>query len=408
MEKKPLAIVIGRYYTTRLTLIRAAGMVGCDVVVIQTQAGQHEILKIDASSKFVIGSEISNEPDQDDLITKIRKYASTDRKVVILPADDYAASVIDLHLDILKKDGFLYPHVNNEQGAVTRLMDKSYQKKLAQEACFKTAKCWIAEYKDGAYHVPDDVVFPCFTKAENSYTSGGLKHHQKKCNTFDELQNVLGEIAKVSRVSVLLEEYCEIDKEYGVQGVSLNDRIIAPTAIAKHSSRTGITATGSIFSIAKIPHLQEKLASFMHKTQFYGIFDIEFFMSKGEWYFNELNVRLGANGFALTYGVANVPGDFIRQALGMSVEAASTSAVIEERTFASEQALVAMYLDGTITYSQYCDILRNTNILSLIYKDDVQPAKEFAKIYSILRHRPTLHKIKQGMLNLLGKKYKHH
>lgn len=402
MDKKPLAIVIGRYYTTRLTLIRAAGMVGCDVVVIQTKADQKEIFKIDASSKFVVGCEISNEPNQDDLIVKIRKYASTDRKVVILPADDYAASVIDLHLDILKKDGFLYPHVNDEQGAVTRVMDKSYQKKLASDAGFKVAKCWTAEFKDGSYHIPNDVIFPCFTKAQDSYTSGGLKHYQKRCETVEELETVLREIAKVSHVSVLLEEYCEIEKEYGVQGVSLKDRTIAPTAIAKHSSWIGITATGSIFSISKIPNLYEKLASFMQRTQFYGIFDIEFFMSKGEWYFNELNVRLGANGFALTYGVANIPGIFIKEALGMFVGNDNTSVTIEEKSFASEQALVAMYFNGSITYTQYCAALRNADILSLTYIDDDHPAKEYAKKYSFLRYRATLHKVKQAILGLVG------
>lgn len=401
MEKKPLAIVIGRYYTTRLTLIRAAGMVGCDVVVIQTQADQKEIFKVDASSKFVVGCEISNEPNQDDLIGKIRKHAATDRKVILLPADDYAASVIDLHLDILRKDGFLYPHVNNEQGAVTRLMDKGYQKKLAQEAGFKTAKCWTAEYKDGSYHIPDDVIFPCFTKAQDSYTSGGLKHYQKRCNTIDELQHVLGEIAKVSHVSVLLEEYCEIEKEYGVQGVSLKDRIIAPAAIAKNSSRIGITATGSIFSISKIPHLYEKLASFMQKTQFYGIFDIEFFMSKGELYFNELNVRLGANGFALTYGVANVPGVFIRKTLGMPVEDDYTSVVFEDKTFASEQVLLAMCFEDTISYSQYRKTLRDTNILSLTFPDDNQPAEVFSKRYRPLRCRLAFYKLARMLKRIL-------
>lgn len=393
MDKKPLAIVIGRYYTTRLTLIRAAGMVGCDVVVIQTQADQKEILKIDASSKFVVGCEISNEPDQDDLVAKIRKYASTDRKVVILPADDYAASVIDLHLDILKKDGFLYPHVNDEQGAVTRLMDKGYQKKLAQDAGFNVAKCWTAEYKDGSYHIPSDVIFPCFTKAQDSYTSGGLKHYQKRCETVEELETVLREIAKVSHVSVLLEEYCEIEKEYGVQGVSLKDRTIAPTAIAKHSSRIGITATGTIFSISKIPHLYEKLASFMQRIQFYGIFDIEFFMSKGEWYFNELNVRLGANGFALTYGVANVPGIFIKEALGTFIGNDYASVTFEEKSFASEQALLAMCFDYTISYNKYRKILQDTDILSLTFSDDNQPAKVFAKRYRPLRCRLAFYKL---------------
>ena len=405
--KKPLAIVIGRYYTTRLTLIRAAGMVGCDVVVIQTLANQQKKNKIDANSKFVVGCEISNEPNQDDLIAKIRKYATVYRKVIILPADDYAACVIDLHMDILKKDGFLYPHVNNEQGAVTRLMDKGYQKKLAQEAGFKTAKCWTAEYKNGSYHIPDDVTFPCFTKAQDSYTSGGLKHYQKRCNTIGELQHVLGEIAKVSHVSVLLEEYCEIEKEYGVQGVSLKDRIIAPAAIAKNSSRIGITATGSIFSISKVPHLYEKLESFMQMTQFYGIFDIEFFMSKGEWYFNELNVRLGANGFALTYGVANVPGFFVEELLGIERERIAIPKEIGEMSFVSEQALVAMYFDGTISYDQYCDYLRKADILSLMFAGDEQPAKEYSKLYRLLRYRPILHKVKGGIMTMVNKILKH-
>ena len=98
-----LAIVMGRNYTSRLGMIRAAGRMGCKIVTIQTTYGKNEINKIDASSKYVVKAITSIEPHQDDLIAKILQFKDPNNKVILLPTDDYTASTIDQHLDLIRQ-----------------------------------------------------------------------------------------------------------------------------------------------------------------------------------------------------------------------------------------------------------------------------------------------------------------
>ena len=391
-KESPLAIVIGRNYTTRLSLIRAAGLVGCDVVVIQTQKSQKEIQLIDASSKYVVDCKLSNEPNQRELIDLILQYKDDTKKVLLLPADDYAAASIDLYFNELK-DTFLFPLVHNKPGGVLQLMDKYYQKKLAQKAGFHVAKGWVCKMMDGVYQVPDDIIFPCFTKPQES-CYGHLKNYLRRCDTRKDLENVLSEIAQIYCEPILIEEYVDIEHEYGVQGTSLNGSPIIPGVVLKDKSRLGLTATGVICPILRIPSLKKKLQSFMEKTHFTGIFDVDLYECKGVLYFNELNVRLGANGFALIYGVGNVPGIFVKEMLGEHYDISTIPELFEDKSFASEKVLKDMYYDNMISYRCFNSYLKEADILSLKYKADNGPYKAFCSNNTFLPLRKRLHFVK--------------
>ena len=381
-KKKPLAIVIGRNYTTRLTLARSAGMIGCDVVLIQTDSHKNSTLKIDGSSRFVVNCHFCPEPHQEQLIETILSYSNVGRTVLLVPADDYAAFVLDSHLDLLW-ESFLLPHVNKQQGGLLKIMDKSYQKSLASSVGFHVAKGWVATYSSNGYVIPDGITFPCFTKPIESY-DGALKTYLKKCSSEKELKELLEIISQSYNLPILIEEFVNIDREYGVQGVSLEKKSICPSVLFKDSCLRGLTATGRIFPISKIPGLQRKIQDFMEETCFSGIFDIDLFESDGHIYFNELNVRLGANGFALTYGVSNVPGIFMEYQLGRNNGDYNGPKDFFSMSFASEKVLREMYYDRVISFKDYKRIRKEADILSLKYQDDNQPYQEFVKFDVVL------------------------
>lgn len=395
MKNKPLAIVIGRNYTTRLTLTRAAGLVGCDVVVIQTSKNQKSIERIDASSKYVVETRISNEPNQQELLNILLEYRNQDRKVVLIPADDYAAYTLDQNINVLKKY-FSLPHINYVQGEITHLMDKYFQKKLAEESGFKVARGWVCEKNDGVYQIPSDITYPCFTKPQDS-CHGPLKDYLLKCTSFVELEQVLVSIAKIYDGSVLIEEYIDIEDEYGVQGISINGKAYIPTVVHKDSSWKGLTATGCIMPISSIPELKDKLCGFIEKTKFTGVFDVDLYVHNGKLYFNELNVRLGANGFALTYGITNLPGLLISHLLGMNIDSKLNELPFsfDMKSFVSEKVMRIMYYDSTITYVQYKDYLRKTDILSLRFPNDNKPHEVFINKTRFLPIRKILSKIRK-------------
>ena len=284
METKPLAIIIGRNYSTRLCLIQSMGEAGCDVVVIQTSKYQKKIETIDASSRFVVGVKMCKEPNREGLIEIINSYKDSSRRILLIPADDYAASVIDQNLDCLQ-DYFICPHVNKTQGSVIQLMDKEFQKSLAKRVGLNVAKSWIAYYVDGEYIIPSDVTYPCFTKPLECYSNGPLKRFLKKCDSEKDLRNLLKRISRLYQVPILIEQYHKIDKEYAVLGLSLCSQSIIPSVIQMLSNKDGLTATGTIFPISRIPNLQQKLTNLMSETQLVGLFDIDLYESEGELFF---------------------------------------------------------------------------------------------------------------------------
>ena len=186
---KHLALVMGRNYTTRLTLTRAAGMASCNVVLIQTDKQKSRVQKIDSSSKYVVACHFCPEPDKQLLIDTIMGYADELRKPILIPADDYAAATIDEYLEQLWPH-FLMPHVNQTQGDVLKIMDKDFQKEIAKSIGMPVAEGWVCRFLGERYDIPAEVKYPCYAKPQESY-SAPLKHLQKRCNTREELERLL-------------------------------------------------------------------------------------------------------------------------------------------------------------------------------------------------------------------------
>lgn len=397
-NQKPLAIVLGRLYTTRLTLVRAAGMVGCDVVLIQTHKVKNVFLKIDGSSKYVIARHHCPEPNENALVNLILSYAGKGRPVVLLPADDWVASVLDAHYDELSKT-CLVPNVHQRQGEVLKLMDKDFQKAIARKIGANVAEGWLCIEEDGVYQIPDGIAYPCFTKPQESYTRP-LKHLQKRCNNRQELVETLNKISKVYHKPILVEEFVDIEKEFGVQGATFEGEAVAPSAVEKTMSRRGITASGWIFPITKMSKLQVLVKAFLIETKMTGIFDMEFYESNGKLYFNEFNVRLGANGFALTYGVSNIPGLYVKYMLGKSDGKYDGLTDFKKQTFVSEKVVRDIYYEEQrLSFKEYKNVVRKADIHCIMRSDDPRPYQVFAKNDYLLPLKLKLKLIKKKLFN---------
>ena len=373
--KKPLAIVMCRNYSMRLGITRAAGMAGCDVVVIQTQR-KGTSSAIDIVSKYVVESKLSREPDSTALIETIMGYRNADRPVILLPSDDWTASIVDSNLNVLSPY-FLTPHVDHQQGAMLRIMDKCRQKELAKAAGANVAKGWICHHEEKGYIIPDDVTYPCFIKPVESYT-GAMKKFLQRCDNKEQLLDVLQSIPSEFQKDILIEEYHAIDKEYAVLGLSLGDHSIIPAFIQMDNSMDGITATGSVHPMSQLPGMETVIARFMASTHLTGLFDIDLYESGGKMYFNELNARYGASGFAVTKSVANLPGLFIRHLLG-EPDPLDIPSNFPVQTFANEKICFDMLYKGLIGYSQYKRWLNNADIRFIKQPDDPEPSQMLDK-----------------------------
>lgn len=387
-ENDLLAIVMGRNYTSRLGMIRAAGAAGCKIVTIQTNRANKKINKIDASSKYVIKAITSIEPDQNDLIAKILQFKNTEKKVILLPTDDYTASTIDQHLDLLKND-FLMPHVHYTQRGIVKLMNKEYQKRLARESGLLVAEGWKAKFENGRYQIPSNIKYPCFVKPNESFRNP-LKQYMKKCQDESELINQLALISKVSHDEILIEQYIDIDKEYAVLGLSLDSKSIIPALVSMKSSYLGVTAVGEVSSLNSTKGFVELLKRFMKSTGLTGLFDIDLYESKGQIYFNELNLRLGASGYAVTNSSINLIDLLIKYLQDECIHINDEAIEFKPLLFANEKTCLAKYTHRQWSYAEYKKALGLVDFSFIKNETDYMPYANFKKVEKKCRYKKIL------------------
>ena len=377
MERR-LAIVMGRNYTSRLGMIRAAGAAGCDVAVIQTDRDGGKGKKpVDAFSRYVTAGYFrSPQPDTGHLIALLlREFGDRESRPVLLPTDDYTAGAVDQNLDALKTH-FLLPGIRGEQGRVVDCMDKARQKAMARDAGFDVAKGWTATWLNGRYAIPEDVGFPCFIKPEISFKGAG-KQNMQRCDTREQLEKALSGFEGREDYPILIEQYIDIDHEYDIPGLALDQRIVIPGIIQKAEIFWGVTASGTMLPMAEYPQIREKTERFMKQFGFTGLIDIELLESGGVFYFNELNLRFGASGFAMTGSGVNLPGTFIRHLCGEPLPEAPCMA--GRRTFASEKVLLQAYTGGRLSGKEYRSELDRADFTFIANDKDPAPYRAFRR-----------------------------
>lgn len=365
-------VIIGRNYTSRLGMIRAVGIAGLDAIVIKTNGFRKDI---DAYSKYVKEYLYAREPNREELLKILMSQRSDINKTLVIPVDDFAASVLDDNIDQLK-DFFLFPNINMEQGAVNRLMDKNYQKQLARNASLNVAEGWVVNIENHQYTLPEDIKYPVFPKPQISFK--GNKRCMRKCNNERELRNVLDSVAKTKDCPMLLEQYCDISKEYALLGFSDGEEVIIPAMIQMLESgrggHRGVTLKGKIFNPDDFVFINQ-LKQFMEGLHFCGLFDIDAYESNGKLYFNELNLRFGASGYAITNSGINLPNCLIKHMQGEKQETEIKK--VNEAYFVNEKVAYDDYYNGFISLSKYKQYIEEGNFGFIKSVDDPKPYDMF-------------------------------
>ena len=386
----PRVMVIGKNFSSNLCMARSLGMAGYDVEVFRIvprkkQKDPSASLIPDAYSKYVKAfytcPQLSGK-----IAARLKSLADSKGRMLLIPTEDVAAYIIDEHLDELRE--FYYvPEARDIQGEIIRLMGKSYQKELALQAGLPSPKSWLIRIEGGKYTIPDGVVCPCFMKPDVSRRTS--KKRMRRCDTREELNAALKEIAEDSDLDILVEEYCETEKELSLLGLRYQDICLCPGLFEAvdegHGARRGVAVSGRSIPCSEIDGLMDGVRRFMELTGYNGLFDIDFIKTtEGRIVFIELNLRYGASGFVLTESGVNLPGilaDRIvrNKPVDPSVEVNRTGV-----TFVSEKALVEEYQDGTMTREAIHDIIQSTNIHFIKNSDDPKPYRHFAKAYKEL------------------------
>jgi len=386
-------VVLGRNYISLLSMIRAAGMAGCKVAAVKTCADPGKEKKTpECFSKYVTEYVCVKQHDAEGLVRTIRGFTNDREKVVLLPTDDWVAHTIDANAQQLA-DRYVFPHISGKAGSLLTVMDKSCQKQLASAAGLNVARGWMVSIENHRYTLPEDIVYPVFTKPQISIL--GTKRFMKRCGDQTELKQVLDEIAAKADCPILLEQYVEIEKEYGVLGLCNGEQVILPALIDKleigSGAHKGVTLVGKAIPMEQYPQLQEKLSSFLARIGFVGLIDIDLYESGGVMYFNELNMRLGAFGYAAVQGGVNMPGMLVQILRDKEPEGRKT--LEQEVTCISEKVNLEDYVDGFCDYSTYRRRLAETPLGFIRSQEDPKPYGWFRYILFKQRIKKALKKI---------------
>ena len=377
---KQKVVVIGHSFTTRLGIIRSVAEIGCEVTVIDIAYYKlsNPSKPIDCYSKYV--NQViffDRKYGREGLVQLLlEKCVDKNLKPIIIPTSDFTAVAIDN--EVIRKH-FLVPYINNTISSIEYWMDKAHQKRMAIEAGLNVAGSIVVSQNEGVFVLTDEVKYPCFTKPLSSIEGG--KRCLRRCENKTELREVLNIAEKNGIKGILVEDYLKIDEEYAVLGFSDANEVVIPGVIKfvkGCQSHKGVAMIGEVLPIDGFKEIVDKFARFISSIGFVGLFDIDFFKCQGEFFFGELNLRIGASGNAITQMGVNLPAMFVKSMLGEGTDDFKKE-ITASATYINERMCMGDWLAGMISTKTLHGILNSGDIQFVRDEDDTRPQRELAK-----------------------------
>jgi len=383
-KMKNKVLIIGQNYSTSYGVIRALGEAG-----YRCEVGKRICNKIprfltpELKSKYVDKyAYLMTDDDSSMIHCIISNFAIEGERKVLIPTDDFCVALVDRNLKILQKYFYL-PNINGKQGEMSKMTDKLYQKEIIRQYDIQTADiCVINRKTDIDTTILENISYPCFIKPLSSV--GNPKYLIQKCSSYEELVSGLTGAFNDRGCKMLVEKFIEVETEYTIPGIAIDGNVLIPSLLEKteigSGSHKGVTISGVVHSSEKFDELVRKLKRFVKDIGLTGIFDIEVLYSKGDYYFNELNLRYGAAGYALTGSGINLPEYYV-ESLQNGKPINNTKVQFKEGlTFVNEKAAFEYYMAGYSRFFVFLRILKKADIRFIITGNDVMVAFSFFRL----------------------------
>lgn len=372
-----IAIVLGWNYSTALGVVRSLGMGGFRVhlyFIAKKKGGS----KVTASSKYLENTIEHIGRDDENIIEELSvHYKDNTEKLVLVPTDDYTSSLIDRYYDRLA-ERFLMPHIGDgEQGAITRLMDKSTQTGIGNQFGLKTIhshKVFLPEEDDIA--LPEGIKYPCFVKPLVSLN--GRKTEMQKCDSAEQLEKHLEYMReRMGGRVVLIQDYLNIQEEYSISGLCLDQDVVLPALlkrlfVGKHER--GVTIVGELVPIATVIDFADKLKQLLKSLHFAGLFCIDLVRANDAIYFSEINFRSAGSLYGYVKAGANLPALLVNYLTGKKYDLSSVNVRYGTRFFYDKVAWEDLLL-GHCTRKDFRNYAKVSDFSFLKDKDDPQPGE---------------------------------
>ena len=383
---KQRVVVIGHGYTSRLSIIRSVGTAGYDVDVVVIYFGKNvpNEKPLDCFSKYVSKVLYSPSGDEEALVQLLlNNYRDCAQKPILVPESDFAVKTLDSNLNRLK-DQFFIPNIDDAEGVIVTWMDKQKQKDQARALGLDVANCARITISGGKYTIPETINYPCFPKPVD-----GGKRGLGRCDNKEALDKTLRYMATIRNMDVLVEDYLNIDKEYALVGFSDGKDVVIPAILHNeqmaHGGHFGVAKKGKVLPVAGYEPLIEKFKQLILSIGFVGLFDIDFLECQGKFYFDEINLRFGGSGYAVTKAGCNLPAMMANCFSGHKND--DTWQLKAPLSFANERTCLDDWYYGFISFEEYNDDIDNADICFIKDEDDSAPYKAYVKHVRKLRFK---------------------
>lgn len=378
-------IVIGSDHYNTLWLIRSLGMGGFDVTAVIIESGSKSFV-----SKSRYCSSVYLVKDFKQMYDCLFNL-SFSGKVPIFTNSDSIAITLDAAYDALSTN-YILQHCNHKQGALNYWMDKANMLAMAKESGL------VIPYSQAVDLTKEDVdydiiPYPCLVKPEVSAESS--KNAFRVCQDIGQLRYALSELKK-SCPKVLIQEYIQRDYEYLVYGASTEDEVILPGGLTKVHTCSDTKNLGmasyAYLSDEKPAQLGnfERIHKFIRNIGYYGLFSVEFMITKDKAYFLEVNLRNDGTCYFTTQAGVNLPALWAASALGLNISSLSKR-LNRPRTYGMNEA---NYLKYTLLSQPFFTSFKEVSK---------------ARVFSLCKWNdmvPVLAKITYGVRNVISQKLK--
>lgn len=288
-------IVLCEDHYNPLTLIRTLSLDGLKPIVVL--AGKNPYLI--TASKYA-GNIVRVETLEEGLEYIINTYGSESQKPFLFSCDDNTATLLDARYSELKDHFYFFNGGADKQ--IVQYMDKERILQAAEE-------CGIGipgSERVRLGELPSKVNYPVITKSIKS-TVGGWKSDVFICQNEEEL---LEAYKHIKSDPVLIEEFIEKDNELCIDGISFNGGEVVYMPFKVNYIRFTNKAYGNYMTVEPFTDekLKNKITELFRKTNFSGIFSIEFLITKsGDLKFLEINFRHSTWAQSSRCGGADLP-----------------------------------------------------------------------------------------------------
>lgn len=286
-------IILGVNNGSTLGLVRCLGYMGVDLfcVIYGDKKGWVFSSKYSSKSEYV-------EDAVAGLEFIVHNFKGELERPILIGSNDESANAIDSRYDELKGDFYMSNAGNT--GAITKLMDKDFSSKKAQEYGFVLPECTILyKHRD----IPHDLSYPLFTKSLRTIDGG--KKDEMICHNRAELLNAQSQICADT---FLAQQYIEKEVEINYYGFSYGGEVYIP--YINYRPRFSEKGFGG-YHIFKKNNVEDdvshRVINMMRSTDYQGMFSVEFLKGKdGTLYFMEVNYRHDGDTILLEPGI-NLP-----------------------------------------------------------------------------------------------------